>query len=250
MSKTPQEPKRLRWPWKRDVEQSAPTHTHHTHCASSLLGTTADQRYDVPQDWLREGCQGARVRWGTCCEGFCSKEGPHYQMDWSARNQLECVQVQRALGKLSRSCHQTSNNQPWFTSLEIPWGFLSQAVLRWFRQGSCHMRKCQFKDIMWEEKVWFAIAQWTFAWETFGKRRNGESAGTNSCTRFPQASCFEKMRHVCQKYGGACTTWYSENQRYEKMEWEIGFPHSQERCKKLVSSDYAKILDKESSDKD
>jgi hypothetical protein len=38
-----------------------------------------------------------------------------------------------------------------------------------------------------------------------GERR--KNAGTNSCTRFPQAS---------QKYGGACTAWYLENQRYEK----------------------------------
>jgi hypothetical protein len=29
---------------KRDVEQSAPTHMHHTHCTPMQLGTTADQR--------------------------------------------------------------------------------------------------------------------------------------------------------------------------------------------------------------
>ncbi len=62
------------------------------------------------------------------------------------------------------------------------------------------------------------------------KAERGKNASTNSCTRFPQASCFEKMRLVCQKYGGACMTWYSENQRYEKTGWEIGFPRSQERC--------------------
>ncbi len=28
------------------------------------------------------------------------------------------------------------------------------------------------RNIAWEEKVWFAISQWTFAWETIGKRRN------------------------------------------------------------------------------
>ncbi len=28
---------------KRDVEQTAPTHAHHTHCASRQLGTTANQ---------------------------------------------------------------------------------------------------------------------------------------------------------------------------------------------------------------
>ncbi len=116
----------------------------------------------------------ARVCWGTRCVGFCSKEDLHYWVEQNARNQLESDQVQRALGKLSRSCRQTSNNQPWFTSLEIPWGFLAQLVPRWLSRGICHARKCQFEDIMWEEKVWFAITQRTFAWETFGKRRNGE----------------------------------------------------------------------------
>jgi hypothetical protein len=47
------------------------------------------------------------------------------------------------------------------------------------------------------------------------KAERGKNAGTNSCTRFPRASCFKKTHHVCQKYGGACTTWYSGNQRYE-----------------------------------
>jgi hypothetical protein len=32
----------------------------------------------------------------------------------------------------------------------------------------------------------------------------GKKTGTNSNTRFPRASCFKKMRDVCQKYGGAC----------------------------------------------
>jgi hypothetical protein len=55
----------------------------------------------------------ARVHWGTRCEGFCSKEGPHYRMEQSARNQLERDQVERALEKSSGSCPQTSNNQPY-----------------------------------------------------------------------------------------------------------------------------------------
>ncbi len=211
MSKTPQEPQRSKWLQGRDVEQSAPTRARHTHCASRQWGTTADQRYEVPRDWLRDACQMARVCWGTCCKGFRSKEGPHYRIEWSARNQLEHNQVQRALGKLSRSCCQTSNNQPLFTSLDIPLGFLAWAVPRWLSGGLCHTRKCQFEDIRWEEKVWFAIAQQTFAWETFRKRRNrGNNTGTNPCTRFPRASCFEKTCDVCQKYGGACRMWYSE----------------------------------------
>ncbi len=173
MKKEPQEPQRIRRPQERDVEQSALTHACHTHCASRQSGTTADRRYDIPRDWLWDACQMARVHWGTRCKGFCSKEGPHYQMEQSARNQLERNQVQRAPEKSSRSCRQTSNNQPLFMSLEIL-GFLSRAVLRWLSGGLCHTRKCHFKNILWEEKVWFAIAQPTFAWETFGERRNGE----------------------------------------------------------------------------
>ncbi len=34
----------------------------------------------------------------------------------------------------------------------------------------------------------------------------GKKTSTNSSTRFPQASCFKKMRDVCQEYGGAGTT--------------------------------------------
>ncbi len=123
--KEPQEPWRTRRLQERDFEQSAPTHARHTHCTSRQFVTTANRRYDVPRDRLREACQMARVRRGTRCEGFRSKEGPHYRMEQSARNHLECDQVQGAPEKLSRRCRQTSNNQPLFASLEIPWEFLS-----------------------------------------------------------------------------------------------------------------------------
>jgi hypothetical protein len=46
------------------------------------------------------------------------------------------------------------------------------------------------------------------------RAERGKKAGTNSCTRFPRASCFEKMHHVCQRYGGTCTMWYLEYKRY------------------------------------
>ncbi len=39
-----------------------------------------------------------RVRWGTHCKGFCSKEGPHYRIERSSRNPLEHDQVWRVLG--------------------------------------------------------------------------------------------------------------------------------------------------------
>ncbi len=171
---TPQECQRTGWLREEDAERSVPTHARHSHCASRQLGTKADQRYDVIWDWLWDACLMARVIWGTHFEGFCSKEHPHFCIKWSARNKLERDQVQRLLGKFSRSCLRTSNNQPISTSWEIPWWFLAWAVLCWLSGDLCHSRKCQLKDIMWEEKVWFAIAQWTIAQETFGKRRKWE----------------------------------------------------------------------------
>ncbi len=89
----PQEPQRSRWPGERDA------HSPHTHCTSRQLGTTADQRYDVPRDWLQDACQMARVHWGTCCKGFRSKEVPHYCIERSARNPMECNQMPRVLGE-------------------------------------------------------------------------------------------------------------------------------------------------------
>ncbi len=214
--KTPQEPWRSRWLQEKDIERSAPTHVRHTHYASRQLGTTANQRYDVPRDWLQEACQMARVWWGTRCKGFCSEEGPHYHIEQSARNQLERVRVRRALVKSSRSCRQTSNNQTWFTPLEIPWGFLAWAVLRWLSIGLCHARKCQFKEFCVRRKGMINKLPMDVRMRNLWQKAEQET-GTNSCTRFSRASCFEKTCHVCQKYGGACTTWYWKNQRYKKM---------------------------------
>ncbi len=153
--KEPQEPWRTRRPRERDVEQSAPTHASHTHYAPWPFG-----HYGRSKVWCSLGLtlRMARVQWGTRCEGFCSKEGPHYWMERSAKNHLERDQVGRAPEKSSRSCRQTSNNQPLFASLEILWGFLSQAVMHWLSGGLCHVRKCQFGNLAWEETVWFAIA--------------------------------------------------------------------------------------------
>jgi hypothetical protein len=123
----------------------------------------------------------------------------------SAKSAWEVIQ------KLSSDKQQST----FFASLEIPWGFLSQAVLRWLSGGLCHTRKCQFGNFAWE-KVWFCDCLTDVCMRNLRqKAEKGKKASTNSCTWFPQASCFEKMSHVCQKYGGACTTWYSVYKRYK-----------------------------------
>ncbi len=70
---------------ERDAEWSAPTIAGHIHGASEHLGTPVAQRYDVPWDWLWYACHMAGVHWGSHCEGFCSKEGPHYRLEQSTR---------------------------------------------------------------------------------------------------------------------------------------------------------------------
>ncbi len=81
------------------------------------------------------------------------------------------------------------------------------------------------------------------------KAERGKNAGTNFGTRFPWTSYFEKMRNVCQKYGGACTTYYLEYKRYKRDE-ELESHAAKKSAKNLVSSDVAKILENENSDKD
>ncbi len=226
----PQEPWRLRWLQERDAEQSALNHACHTHCASRQLGTTANQRYDIPWDQLWDTCRMTRVRWGTRREGFCSKEGPHYQIKQSARNPLECKQVQRTLGSSPEAVvrQATINLDSWvWKSLgdslpELYCVDLAEAYVTWESVSS---------RIYCEKKGMFCICLTDVCMRNlWWKAGRGKKTGTESSTRFPRASCFKKTRDVCQK-NRACRTYYSEYQRYEKMGWEIGFPCSQERRK-------------------
>ncbi len=63
------------------------------------------------------------------------------------------------------------------------------------------------------------------------KGEQGKNAGTNSGTRFPQESYFEKTRNVCQEYGGTCTTWYLEYERYKNgiRNWSPVQPRKMQR---------------------
>ncbi len=246
MRKEPQEPWRTRRPQERDVEQSAPTHAHHTHCASRQPGTTADRRYEVPRDWIQEACQMAGVLWGTCCKGFCARKVRTIKLNkvhgtsWNAikckehlRSCPEAVVRQATINLYSRVWKSLGDFFPKLYCVDLAEAYVTQesVSLRIYvrRKGVTH--NCPMDVRM--RKVW-------------QKAERGKNAGTNSCTRFPRASYFKKTRHVCQKYGGACTTWYSESQRYKNgmRNWIPMQP------RKIVSSDVAKILEKESSDKD
>ncbi len=73
------------------------------------------------------------------------------------------------------------------TSLEIPWGFHTQAVLPSLAGLMSH-KKVSVRGFLWVRKVWFAFAQRTFAPESFGKRN--------------KASCFEKPTHSVPEIWG------------------------------------------------
>ena len=67
------------------------------------------------------------------------------------------------------------------------------------------MRKCQFKDLDEKKRYGMRLSNRSLHKKpSQRKAERGKNAGTNSSTRFPRASYFEKMRKVCQKYGGAC----------------------------------------------
>ncbi len=83
-------------------------------------------RYDDPRDWLWDACHMAGVRWGSRCKGFCSKEGPHYCFEQSARNPtIDLIHEWKSLG----------DSIPELYCVAL--------------QGLCHPRKCQFEDF-WE----------------------------------------------------------------------------------------------------
>ncbi len=85
--------------------------------------------------------------------------------------------VARKACTIALSKAQGTQQSTLFMSLEIPWGFHTQAVLRSLA-GLMSREKVSVWGFLWVRKVWFAFAQRTFASETFGKRQ--------------KASCFEK----------------------------------------------------------
>ncbi len=77
----------------------------------------------------------------------------------------------------------------------------------------------------------------------------GKFTGSEATTRFPRASCFEKpMRSVPETWGRMydLLAWSANGTRNGTKNWIPVQPRKAQ--KKLVSSDFAKILEYESSD--
>ncbi len=142
--------------------------------------------------------------------------------------------VARKAHTIALSKAQGTQQSTLFTSLEmIPWGFHTQAVLRSLA-GLISCKKVSVQGFLWVRKECFAFAQRTFAPETFHKRQ--------------KASCFEKpMRSVPEIWGRMYDVLphSAKGMRNGTKNWIPVQPRK--GAKKLVSSDFAKILEYESS---
>ncbi len=95
--------------------------------------------------------------------------------------------VARKARTIALSKVQGTQQSTLFTSLEIPWGYHTRAVLHSLAGLTSH-KKVSVQGFLWVRKVWFAFAQWTFASETFDKRQ--------------KASCFKKPMHSVPEIWG------------------------------------------------
>ncbi len=131
-----------------------------------------------------------------------SEEGPHYR-----------------LGAKREEAVRRGATINLFTNLDILWWFHTWAVLR----SLANARKCQLEDFCEKESYESCSVQRTSTADTFHKKaEKGKFTGGDATIRFPRASCFWESHAFCSRNMAAnvrCT-----------------------RAKKLVSSDFTKIL--------
>jgi hypothetical protein len=162
-------------------------------------------------------------RWGRQLIKDMTFLGTDFEMHAIWQGYIEDPTAKDFVARKARTIALSKAQETWqstlFTSLEIPWVFHTQAVLRSLA-GLMSCKKVSVWGFLWVRKVSFAFAQWTFVPETFGKRW--------------KASCFKKLTRVlCQKYGGTCTTYQLGVPKIRETEREIRFPCCQERCKEI-----------------
>ncbi len=89
-----------------------------------------------------------------------------------------------------------------------------------------------------------------FAPETFSKRQKGENfTGSESTTRFPRASCFKKPTCSVPEIWGRMYDVLAQSANGTRNGTRNWIPvQPRKGAKKLVSSNFAKILEYESSD--
>jgi hypothetical protein len=141
--------------------------------------------------------------------------------------------VVRKAGTIALSKAQGTQQSTLFTSLDIPWGFHTRAILCSLA-GLMSCKKVSVWGFLWVRKVWFVFAQWMFASETFGERS--------------KASCFEKPMHSVPEIRGRMYNILPHSAKGTRNGTRNWIPvQPRKSTKKLVSSAFAKILEYESS---
>ncbi len=165
----------------------------------------AAQRCDAPRDWLWDACLLATVRWGAHCKGTCSKKHPYYCIRRSTRKLLEQDQMQRVLWK---SAHRTSNNQPRFTSLEIPWDSLPKLYCADLAEAYAIQEGMSMR-FMCKERYDTQLPNGHLHQKTSAKSGNGKQTWYWVYYLGPTNVLLPgKKRDVCQKHGGTHMTYY------------------------------------------
>jgi hypothetical protein len=152
-----------------------------------------------------------------------------------------------ALSKAQGSCHKTSVNQP-IHEFGYPFGDSIPRLYRVAWLGRGHARKCQSEDLCEKERYESCSVQWTFAQETFGKRQKRENSpvvrllpgSTSILLRETHAFCARNMGAHVRRTSSEC-------QGYEKRDEILDSYAAKKGAKKLVSSNFAKILEYKSS---
>ncbi len=170
------------------------------------------QRYDVPWDWLWDSCHMAGVPWGSCWEGFCSEEGLHYCIEQSTRDPTINLihKFGNPLGIPYPSC-----------TVYLSGAYVTQESLslRIFvsKKGIIHVRPMGVR--------------------TRNLRQKAESV------------LLPETHALCARNMGA-HVWHTslECQWYKKQDKKSDSRAAKKCTKKLVSSNFAKILEYESRD--
>ncbi len=151
--------------------------------------------------------------------------------------------IARKARTIALSKGQGTQQSTLFTSLEIPWRFLTRAVLRSLAGLMSH-EKGSVWGFLWVRKVWFTFAQWRFAPETFGKWQKGERSPVvsrlpGSCKHLALRNlrfCARNMEHMY-----SVLAWSAKGTK--KWDKKSDSHATEKGAKKLVSSNFAKILE-------
>jgi hypothetical protein len=134
--------------------------------------------------------------------------------------------VARKAHTITLSEVQETQQSTLFMSLEIPWGFHTQAVLHSLA-GLMSREKVSVWGFLWGRKVWFAFTQQAFAPEIFVKRQ--------------KVSCFEKPTHVVPEIWGRMYNVLPRSAKGMSDGMRNQIPMQPRKgAKKLVSSNFAK----------